>query len=351
LNSPSQLEILDLRHFSAARLKALLHDESDRWQRRLRWDYTQASAMLLEYLDGRILPGFVALRDGQIQGYAFSVFEGGKAVIGDIYAFHETESIHNPVCDTLLTHLLELLQATPGVDRIESQLLMFPAGALNGPFSASGFRSAPRLFMICDLANQRDAGHLDRSTTASSSGVVERPLYWEAPQFLPGETRHQNHTLQRWQPASYDAAAGLIHRCYAGHMDANINDQYRTFAGAQRFLHNIIRFPGCGVFDAENSWVLRDPKTNSIDGLLLCSRVRPDTGHITQLCINPSLRGHGLGQAMLHHCAQQIAGHGVTALSLTVTEANAPALQLYERNGFTTLHRFEAMVWDKSVTT
>jgi ribosomal protein S18 acetylase RimI-like enzyme len=43
------------------------------------------------------------------------------------------------------------------------------------------------------------------------------------------------------------------------------------------------------------------------------------------------------------HLAQQ----GIRHLSLTVTEANTPALKLYEANGFTTLHRFEAMVWDK----
>jgi len=32
-----------------------------------------------------------------------------------------------------------------------------------------------------------------------------------------------------------------------------------------------------------------------------------------------------------------------------VTEANLPARHLYERNGFTTLHRFEAMVRDTNV--
>ena len=36
----------------------------------------------------------------------------------------------------------------------------------------------------------------------------------------------------------------------AGHIDASINDQYRSLHGSLRFLHNIVRFPGCGVFDA-----------------------------------------------------------------------------------------------------
>ena len=81
----------------------------------------------------------------------------------------------------------------------------------------------------------------------------------------------------------------------------------------------------------------------------LCSRVRPDVAHITQLCVRKDLRRLGLGEALLHHCAAKISHRGVTMLSLTVTEANTAALQLYERNGFTTLHRFEAMIWDKKL--
>jgi ribosomal protein S18 acetylase RimI-like enzyme len=136
-------------------------------------------------------------------------------------------------------------------------------------------------------------------------------------------------------------------------MDAGINDQYRTLLGAQRFLHNIIRFPGCGVFDAENSWVLREagtlggaPDALAIEAILLSSRVLSDVDHITQLCVSPSRRGQGLGQILLEQCVVNSAKRGVKSLSLTVTEANTTALHLYERNGFTTLHRFEAMVWD-----
>jgi GNAT superfamily N-acetyltransferase len=316
----TQLEILDLRHFSADQLRPLLRDEAKRWQRRLHWDYERASATLLEYLDGRILPGYAALTAGQLRGYTFSVFEAAKAVIGDVYAFDETESTHNPTCDTLLHHLIELLQATPGIDRIESQLLMFPFGALDGPFRAYGFRSYPRLFM-----------------TATLSDPAPRPQ--------PPAT---NHPFQSWQPEFYDSASAFIHRCYLGHMDSGINDQYQTLHGSQRFLHNIIRFPGCGIFDSEHSWLMRHPTTRAIEALLLSSRVRPGVAHITQLCVDPALRGHGLGQQLFDHHATHIARAGVRELSLTVTEANLPAVHLYERNGFTTLHRFEAMVWDKN---
>jgi ribosomal protein S18 acetylase RimI-like enzyme len=335
-----RIEVLDLRHFSAAQLGPLLRNEAERWQRRLHWDYTNASNVLLDYLDGRILPGFVALdaaRGNCIVGYAFCVFEAAKAVIGDVYAFHETEALNNPVCELLLQHMLEMLQATPGVDRIESQLLMFPSGAFATQFRHYGFRSFPRLYMSCDLTP--DSRYLDRPMEA------ERPLHLhlDSPQ-------KPDYTFHSWQPGFYDAAAQLIHNSYSGHMDSQINDQYQTVHGAQRFLHNIIRFPGCGTFDPDNSWVLRHPQTAHLQGIILCSRIRNDVSHITQLCVAPSLRGKGIGQALLQHCATQSANRGIHSLSLTVTEANSGALRLYRENGFTTLHSFEAMVWNKPRT-
>ena len=322
IQSP-QLEILDLRHFSAAQLGPLLRDEAARWEQRLNWDYTQSIGVLLDYLDSRSLPGFVALRDGRILGYAFAVFEATKAVIGDVYAFGEGNSTHNPVCDTLLQHLLEMLQAAPAVDRIESQLLMFPAGALATPMRGFGFGAFPRLFMT-----------LEASPASLGSSSQNAPL----PAAL---------TLQPWRPEFYDSAAELIHRAYLGHCDSSINDQYRSFGGAQRFLHNIIRFPGCGRFDAANSWALLAAGTPELQALILCSRVREDVAHITQLCVRPAARGLGLGRHILAHCRRGLADSGVRTLSLTVTEANSGALRLYERFGFVAKHRFEAEVWNQ----
>lgn len=322
----SQLEVLDLRHFSAAQLQPLLMEEADRWQRRLFWDYSGSTSVLLKYLDSRVLPGFVALRRGKVAGYTFAVFEAAKAVLGDVYAFGEGEGASNPVCETLLTHLLEMLQAAPGVDRIESQLLMFPTGALGRQFSERGFLPHPRLFMVLDLTELR------------------RPS-------LSAGDLPQGITLEPWQPALYDAAAELIHLAYVGHVDSGINDQYRSVHGAQRFLHNIVRFPGCGIFDPESSWVLRNTRsvnTHAPDllGMVLCSRVRQDSAHITQLCVSPALRGLGLGPALLRHCLLGLEAAGVKSLSLTVTESNDGARRLYEQHGFRTAHRFDAMVWD-----
>jgi ribosomal protein S18 acetylase RimI-like enzyme len=219
-----------------------------------------------------------------------------------------------------------MLQSAPGVDRIESQLLMFPTGALSEPFSSRSFLPHPRLFMVADLS------------APNRTPTVAQPL-------------PTGIALEPWQPALYEPAAELIHLSYVGHVDSGINDQYRSVHGAQRFLHNIVRFPGCGIFDPESSWVLRSTRSRELLAMVLCSRVRQDSAHITQLCVSPALRGLGLGPALLRHCIVGLEASGVKSLSLTVTESNDGARRLYEQHGFRTIHRFDAMVWDHSQTT
>ena len=316
----TKLEILDLRHFSSPALRPLLEEQAAKWERRLHWNYLRSIELLLEYVDNRSLTGYVAPQRGRVAGYAFGVCEAAKAVLGDVYAFGEGEQRANPVCDQLLTHLVETLQATPGVDRIESQLLLFPEDALRGPFRESGFRAYPRCFMTCDL---------DGSPA------------------LPPSTIPRGLRLERWQPELYLPAAALIHAAYLGHTDSEINDQYRSLFGAQRFLHNIVNFPGCGVFAAADSAVLRDERTGALVGMVLCSRVREDTAHITQLCVRPGVRGRGLGKLLLSHCLAHLARKGTRGVSLTVTEDNLGARRLYAQHGFHVLQRFEAWVWEK----
>ncbi len=323
----TDLQILDLRHFSGPALRRLLEEEAAVWERRLIWDYSRSIELLQEYLDNRSLTGYVAQRAGKVVGYVFGVCEASKAVLGDVYAFGEGEQRRNPVCATLLDHMLETMQATPGIDRIESQLLLFPDGALAAQFQDRGMHAFPRHFMLHDLKAAQAGGLLPRPRTPlpPAAGLV----------------------LERWQPDFYDPAAALIHEAYLGHPDSEINDQYRTLVGAKRFLHNIVHFPGCGVFDTYGSWVLREKRTGRLAGVILCSRVQEHAVHITQLCLSRAERGRGLGHHLLAHCLAELTKLGVRTVSLTVTESNTRARRLYERHGFSTLHRFEAWVWNK----
>ena len=311
-----QLEVLDLRHFSSRQLRPLLEREAEIWRTRLRWDYRSSTELLLQYLESRILQGFVALDRGRVCGYTFCVYEGRKAVIGDAFATFADGTPDPATTRVLMTHALEMLRHSPAVDRVESQLLLFNAGEFQGLFLGPDFAVHPRLFLGLEL----------RTATSRTS------------------TMPAGLALAPWAPQDYQPAAELIHSCYEGHTDAQINDQYRSLHGSLRFLHNIVRFPGCGVFEAGFSWVLRDGSSRAPLGLVLVSRVGDRVGHITQLCVSPQYRGRGLGKLLLERSAQSLLAAGFDAVTLTVTESNSDAVRLYERFGFTCMHRFDAMV-------
>jgi ribosomal protein S18 acetylase RimI-like enzyme len=325
----TQLEILDLRHFSARQLRPLLETEARAWQQRLRWNYQSSTELLLQYLDSRILPGFVALDRGRICGFTFCVYEGHKAVVGDAYAMANEPDHVLHITRILLHHLLQLLQHSPGIHRVESQLLLYDAGSIDETFLAAGFTMYPRLFMEYDFPPPA-------TPSPSSNGHSLSPNLPARIELLP------------WSAAHYQAAAELIHESYLEHIDARINDQYCSLHGSLRFLHNIVRFPGCGVFDPNESWVLRDETNGALLGMVLCSRVADDVAHITQLCVAPGRRGDGLGRLLLHHCMNHLAHSGFAAITLTVTEANHQAVKLYHDSGFFTRRRFDAMVLDKA---
>ena len=150
-----QIEILDLRHFNAPVIRPVLEMEGELWKQRLHWDYRHSAQLLMQYLDNHMLPGYAALEGEQAVGYVFSVYEESKAVVGDVFAIpnrHEGSlggagSAH-AIEERLLTHLLELLLNSPQVERIESQLLLHPAGTHSSLFADAGFQIFRRLFMV-----------------------------------------------------------------------------------------------------------------------------------------------------------------------------------------------------------
>ena len=318
------MEILDLRHFSSADLRPLLDDESQVWSRLLSWDYTGSADMILRYVDAKILPGYAAIDRGRIFGYSFFVYEGSKGVIGDLYVTNGTRLPEARAVELqLLTHVIETLQQSPGIHRVEAQLLAHEANAVARPFLEQGFERHPRLFMVLPL-------NLSNSGKPSS----EMP------------PTHPEVEIRRWTEADYQPAAAVITAAYRGHVDAQINDQYHTLSGSLRFLNNIVRFPGCGLFDAESSFVAIDRKAKTLIGLILCSRVRSDVGHVTQVCVLPEYRSHGIGESLLAATVGNLKSRKFSLLSLTVTEANARAVALYRRLDFDTKRVFDAFVWE-----
>jgi ribosomal protein S18 acetylase RimI-like enzyme len=325
-------EILDLRHFGAPVLRPVLEAESEVWMERLHWDYRASSKLLMQYIDSHMLPGYAALESGQVTGYAFCVYEESKAVIGDVFAMPGLNPELPPPSDgtlgpaheieeTLLKHLLETLLNSPQVNRVESQLLIHPAGSHAALFRKAGFELFRRLFMVQQLA-----GRWTRPGTALSPSLELRP----------------------WREEDLNGAARLISAAYRSHPDSLINDQYHSVHGSLRFLHNIVRYAGCGAFSPVASHVVVDRGSRELVALVLGSRVSPQSGHITQLCVHPDYRRQGLARLLLSLAATQFIRQGVSEISLTVTEANHDAIELYKSEGYENKHTFDAAVWERN---
>lgn len=308
-------EVVDLRRFSARDLEPLLAEETAAWRSELEWDFEKSADLVRRFVDLRALNGHALLENGRVTGYLYYVIEDNKGLIGDLYVERASRTAERE--NALLEPSLAAMTANPQIRRIESQLLMLEYVASRPIPRAECVRSYERNFMRIDLrTEQLDAGR------------VRRPMY-----------------LETWNDHYQDQAAQLIADAYTGHVDARINDQYRSALGARRFLYNIVQYPGCGTFFRPASCLAFEPASGRLCGVSLTSLVAPEAGHITQICVSPSVRGTGIGHALLRHSLLMLREAGCASASLTVTAANIGAVALYERVGFRTNRKFGAYAW------
>jgi len=310
-------ELVDLRKLSSIHLESLLEQETREWDKVLDWDFKKSADLVRRFLDLRALNGCALIDEKQAVGYSYFVLEEHKGLIGDLYVIPAHRSIETE--NQLLYGALEGLVTGSQVNRIEAQLMMIlpdPDRALPGSEFLSTYE---RNFMLLDFG---------------------------AAQPIPDKPARRRVHIEKWSDHHYDTAAQLIASAYTGHIDSRINDQYRSVAGARRFLYNIVQYPGCGSFFRPASYVAFDVARGWMSGLSLTSVVGPEAGHITQICVASEVRGAGVGYELLRRSLMTLQEHGCKKVSLTVTTANREAVTLYERMGFHTTQTFCAYVWE-----
>jgi ribosomal protein S18 acetylase RimI-like enzyme len=310
-------EIIDLRRLAGRELDPLLLEETVEWQQQLDWDFAKSADLVRQYSSSRALTGCALIDRREVAGYGYTVLEDQKGLIGDVYIRPLWRNTENQV--RLLRALLEGLIATPHVRRVESQLMLIDRSAGKALQQERFVRVYERMLLELDRAEVLDNRR--------------RPF-------------GQRFRIEPWAERHEEPAAVLIPLAYKGHIDSQINDQYRSPGGARRFIYNIVQYPGCGSFFKAGSFAAFDIATRRLAGLSLVSFVAAETGHITQLCVAPSARGAGLGYELLRQSVNALRMHGARRVSLTVTTANQEAVQLYLRCGFREVRRFFAYVWE-----
>ena len=311
------LELAPLSRLKSGALDRLLEEEIAEWRELLWWDFRASADLVRHYIDIQILNGFALLGAGAPVGYSYYVIDEHKGLIGDLYVRGRWRTAENE--HRLLDATVDTLVRAPSVRRIESQLMMFSTARERVLPHSRLAHAHPRNFMLASLAD----------VTGLPPGRATRGVF-----------------IEPWDERRYEEAAQVIAAAYEGHIDSQINNQYNSVAGARRFLHNIVEYPGCGSFFNPASFLAFDRATADACGISLASLVASDIGHITQICVRPRVQGTGVGYELLRRSLTALAEHGCRKVSLTVTAANSGAVQLYERVAFHTARCFNALVWD-----
>ncbi len=310
------LELVDLRRLTARDMEPLLEEETAEWASQLDWDFSKSAALVRRFVDLHALAGCALLDDGEVVAYLYYVLEDSKALVGDLYVRDGHRGSGHE--DVLMTAGLSAIREHPHINRVESQLLLLdfePGRKL--PFASESAHYA-RNFMRAELA-----------TADLREATVRAPIF-----------------IERWSDHYHEGAAQVIADAYSGHVDSRVNDQYRSTAGARRFLFNIVQFPGCGLFFQPASYASFDAVTGRLCGISLASMVAAGCGHITQICVSGAARGKGVGHELLRRSLISLKDVGCRGVSLTVTSANVDAVALYEKVGFRTIRQFSAYAWE-----
>jgi ribosomal protein S18 acetylase RimI-like enzyme len=311
-------ELVELGRIRPADLERLLEEEIAEWRSLLNWDFRPSADLVRRFVGLGTLSGFALIQSGRLVGYTYFLHENRKGLVGDLYLLRERRTAENELL--LLGAAVRDLFGTMGVERIESQLMMLGSLARTPLPFAERLTAHPRNFMTFDMAL---VAGLKPARSASKA------------------------LIDNWSSNREEDAAQVIAQAYERAIDSEVNDQYRSAAGARRFIDNIVQYPGCGTFYPPASLLAIDAWTGRACGVSLCSIVSPGAGHITQLCVVPRLKGKGLGYELLRRSLLALGEAGCHQASLTVTAANRNAVQLYESVGFRTSHTFTALVWEK----
>lgn len=310
-------ELVDLFTLGVEDFDPLLAEEILSWQTRFNWDFRPSADLLRRFLHMRSLQGF-GLRSGNVLvGYAYYVLEERKGLIGDFFVSKPFSDLSTEMM--LLGSTVQNLMLRPGLHRIECQLLMLnPPAASQLPFKQF-IKRHDRYFTSIDRA--------------AINELNPAPLKMRV-------------TFHSWVDRFREEAAHLISAAYRGHVDSDINDQYRTIPGARHFLLNIIQYPGCGRFTPRSSFVAVDDSSGRVCGMCLSSIVSERSGHVTQLCVLPGVRGERIGYELLRLALADLVSQGCHDVSLTVTCSNVGAIRLYESLGFRVRSTFPSLVWE-----
>jgi ribosomal protein S18 acetylase RimI-like enzyme len=313
--SSAKPAIVDISDLDSDDLEPLWVAERNLWRDVLAWDVTPVISAIRRAVDRKTLAGKAAQLGRATVGYGYYMLEGHRAVIGSLACLPRVSS--EEVGARVLDSLVAALKSEAPVTRIESQFVSFGGQELAGEFASHGFEHFQRAFL------RRSLGGLPPENRWTPSAVIDL-----------------------WDGSCLERAARLMQLAHEGRVDAQMNELYRTQAGCQTLLQNIIFQRGCGKLVPSASFVAREA-SGDLSGFVISTEISPRNAHLAQIAVEPDVQGRGLGRAFLVRTLHALARAGYETVSLMVSGSNEKAYALYESTGFEAVIDFPVFSWDR----
>jgi ribosomal protein S18 acetylase RimI-like enzyme len=309
------MNAIPLTRVDCEQLEDIFRQEIQCWQEELFWDYRPAVSLIRKYVSSHTLPGWAIKTDqGEVSGYSYYVVNHPVGYIGNLYLRSEYATPN--MYSHLLDKIIHSLDSTAKIRRIESQLFAFNC-ELASLFESRGFAAVERHFLFLSL-NQPEN---EQRTTHDL----------------------ENFPISKWEERFFNPTADVIYNSYRGSPDRLLCYDYQSREGCFRFLHNLIHHPSCGIFAPETSLIALDSQ-GELCGVLLTSTIGPGTGMIPQISVRNDCQGMGIGSGLLKRYFREARQYGLEKITLSVSDANHRAHQLYLRLGFQKRKGFHAFV-------
>lgn len=312
------MRVVSLSKVNCEELEEIFRQEIRYWQDELLWDHHPAVALIKKYMSSRSLSGFAVTADaGAFSGYSYYIINEPVAYIGSIYVRSEDATAETYA--KLLSKILHSLRSKEKVQRIESQIFAFNCD-LAPLFQQHGFTATKRYFLSLALD--------------------------DLPEEEETEIRTSGYRVARWERRFFFPAAEVIHDAYRGSPDCQLCHDYQSRQGCIRLLRNLVENPGCGSFTSATSYIGFDT-AGRVCAVLVSSKIGPATGMVAQISVRKDCQRKGLGSLLLRTYFKKAKKSGLKRVSLSVSEENQGALQLYLRLGFQKTKDFHAFVRDE----
>jgi ribosomal protein S18 acetylase RimI-like enzyme len=270
-------------------------------------EYTQtAEARFRAALDHRAVFAFHTEHDGEAVGLIMGMIKDGLAHIQFLHVLapHTGHGIEDALVRRAVSHCKSL-----DVQAIICDFLPYCPLRLDETFARLGFDSVDRVLMNRSLQDP-----------------------WPTCAALPSDPL---------DPGEYEDAAGVLVDTYCDDAGRRLLPEVRTHAAAMAFLATV----GDGGYGNIRRQFLRSvTQDGEIAGLIVGSRIAPQTGFVLHVAVHPRHQGCGLGTRLLSDQARAFTEAGYATMSLGVTRTS-PARRLYERLGFTTHRQMKAYLW------